>query len=126
MGYDAICSFDLESCLKKLGLKEKGRVQQVVTHEILKNIEPFIPFDAAEKYENPGKLIDSGHIEDESDIVWNTPYARKHYYHPKQNFQEKGESENGGPGRGAYWADRYLQNGGKIEIEQAARKAARK
>lgn len=126
MSYAYECNFNLENCLKNLGLDEKGRVQQVVTHEFLKGVEPFVPFDIAGKYENPGRLIESGHIENETEIVWNTPYARKHYYHPEQNFQGKGESENGGPGRGAFWADRYVQNGGREELEQAARNEVKK
>ena len=32
--------------------------------------------------------------------------ARRLYYHPEYNFQEKGDSETGGEGRGGYWAAR--------------------
>lgn len=117
--YDAICSFNLDDCIKELGLEEKGRVQQVVTDEFLRNVESYVPFDVAEKYENPGRLKDSGHIEDETDIVWKTPYARRLHYHEEYKFQ-------GAPMRGAYWAERYLQDGGREEIEQAARKAVKK
>ena len=123
--HDSICTFNLDDCIKTLGLEERGRVQQVVTNEFKKNVEPYVPLDVAEKYENPGRLIDSGHIENETDVVWNTPYARRMYYHPEYNFAEKGDSESGGTGRGGYWADRYMQNGGRDEIEQAARKAVK-
>lgn len=119
MSYNYVCTFNLDDCLKKLGIDEKGRVQKVVTNEFLKNVEPYIPFDLAGKYENPGRLIDSGHIEEETDIVWTTPYARRLYHHEEYQFQ-------GGPMRGAFWPQRYMQNGGREEIEQAARKAVKK
>ena len=113
------CSFNLEDCIKKLGLEERGKVQQFVTNEFMKNVQPFVPFDLAGKYDNPGRLIDSCHIEDGTDVVWSTPYARRLYYHPEYNFQ-------GAPMRGAYWADRYMQNGGREEIEKGVRAEIRK
>lgn len=120
------CNFDLEDCIKKMGLEEGGSVQQFVTNEFKKNVQPFVPFDIAGKYENPGQLIDSCHIENETDVVWNTPYARRLHYHPEYHFQGKGKSEKGGTGRGGNWADRYMQNGGKKELEQGARRIAGK
>lgn len=114
---DYQCSFNLDDCIKKLGLEERGKVQQFVTNEFMKNVQSFVPFDLAGKYEKPGRLIDSCHIEDGTDVVWSTPYARRLYYHPEYNFQEA-------PMRGAYWADRYMQNGGREEIEQGARRIA--
>ena len=116
---DYQCSFNLEDCIKKLGLEERGKVQQFVTNEFMKNVQPFVPFDLAGKYDNPGRLIDSCHIEDGTDVVWSTPYARRLYYHPEYNFQ-------GAPMRGAYWADRYMQNGGREEIEKGIRAEIRK
>lgn len=112
------CTFHLGDCIKKLGLEERGRVQQYVTNEFMKNVQPFVPFDVAGKFENPGRLIDSCHIENGTDVVWNTPYARRLYYHPEYDFQ-------GAPMRGGYWADRYMQNGGREEIEQGVRRIVR-
>ena len=117
--YDSFCNFNLDDCLKTLGLDEGGRVQQFVTNEFKKNVEPFVPFDLAGKYENPGQLKDSCHIENGTDVVWNTPYARNLYYHPDYDFQ-------GAPTRGAYWADRYLQDGGLEELEKGAREIVKK
>ena len=113
------CSFNLDDCIKKLGLEERGKIQQFVTNEFMKNVQPFVPFDLAGKYETPGRLIDSCDIEDGTDVVWSTPYARHLYYHPEYNFQ-------GAPMRGAYWADRYMQNGGREEIEKGVRAEIRK
>lgn len=117
--YDYACSFNLNDCMKTLGIDEGGRVQQYVTNEFKKNVEPYVPFDLAGKYENPGRLIESCHIENETDVVWNTPYARRLYYHPEYNFQ-------GAPLRGGYWADRYMQNGGRDELEQGAKEIVKK
>lgn len=116
---DYHCTFNLNNCIKTLGLAERGRVQQFVTQEFAKNVEPFVPFDLAGKYDNPGRLTDSCHRENGTDVVWSTPYARRLYYHPKYEFQ-------GSPMRGGYWADRYMQSGGREEIQQGARRIARK
>ncbi|MGN0384599.1 MAG: minor capsid protein [Lachnospiraceae bacterium] len=112
---DYQCTFNLEKCIKTLGLEERGRVQQFVTNEFMKNVQPYVPYDVAKKYELPGRLIDSCHIENGTDVVWSTPYARRLYYHPEYDFQ-------GAPMRGGYWAERYMQNGGRVEIEQGARR----
>ena len=117
--HNYVCNFNLDDCIRTLGLDVKGRVQQFVTNEFKKNVEPYVPFDEAEKYEEPGRLIESGHIENDTDVVWNTPYARRLYYHPEYNFQ-------GAPLRGGYWADRYMQNGGLKELEQGAREVVKK
>lgn len=113
------CTFNLDDCIRKLGLEEKGRIQQFVTTEFKKNVQSFVPLDIAEKYENPGRLIDSCYIENDTDVVWNTPYARNLYYHPEYNFQ-------GSPMRGGYWADRYMQEGGQKEIEDGVRRLVSK
>ena len=120
--YDYVCTFNLDDCIKKLGLEEKGRVQQVVDETFLSGVENFVPQDT-------GALIESSirkSIVGSGEIVWDVDNkARRLYYHPEYNFAEKGDSENGGTGRGAYWADRYMQNGGREKIEQAARKAVK-
>ena len=40
--YNSVCNFNLDDCIKKLGLDEKGRVQQFVTSEFKKNVESYI------------------------------------------------------------------------------------
>lgn len=107
------------SMIEKLGLEEGGRVQQMVDCEFLKNVEPFVPLDEAGLYENPGTLVNSGILDTvigSGEIVWDTPYARDLYYHDNFQFQ-------GAPQRGAYWADRYLQDGGLKQIEEIAGKS---
>ncbi len=117
--YSFVCDFGLEYCLKTIGLVEMGRVQKVGTEYFKKNVQSFVPFDEAGIYENPGRLVESCHTENGTDVVWDTPYARRLYYHPEYSFQ-------GAPMRGGYWADRYVQNGGREQIEQVARAEVKK
>lgn len=141
MKFDYQCNFNLQDCIKTLGLDERGRVQQVVTNAILELSEPYIPF-------SEGALMASGHIENGTDIVWNTPYARYMWngivYEDPVLHCAGFQTENGwrsrkdvqkvptdrelqyhnGSLRGKRWVDRMLQNGGREKIERMARKAA--
>ena len=122
MKYDYEVQFDLKACIQDLGLNERGRVQKVVTEAVLMLSEPYVPFDEAGLYGDPGALIRSGRTEGK-DVVWGTGgefgvnYARRLYYHPEYNFQ-------GAPRRGGYWVDRMLMEGGLKKIEQMAQKEA--
>lgn len=119
MPFDYEVKFNLDDCVKKLGLEEKGRVQQFVTNEVLRLSEPYVPFDEANLYGNPGALKRSGRPENNNtEAVWGGDgaiYARRLYYHPEYNFQ-------GAPMRGGNWVDRMLQNGGMKAIEDGARR----
>lgn len=141
MKFDYQCNFNLQDCIKTLGLDEKGRAQQVVTNAVLELSEPYIPFEE-------GALMTSGHIENGTDIVWNTPYARYMWngivYEDPDLHCAGFMTENGWRSRkdvqkvptdrelqyhngtlhGKRWVDRMLQNGGREKIEQMARKAA--
>lgn len=117
MAYDKICTFDLGDCIKTLGLDEKGRVVNFIAHEIKRLSDDYVPYDIAGKYVWPGRLKDTATVEDKTDVVWDTPYARRWYYE-EAKFQ-------GEPVRGRKWVDKMLQNGGLKEIEDGARKKAR-
>lgn len=143
MGINIQCDFNLGDCLKTLGLEERGRVQQVVTNAVLELSEPYLPFDE-------GDLLASGHIENDTDVVWNTPYARYMWngivYEDPELHCAGFETENGwrsrkgvqkvpterklkyhnGALRGSHWVERMLQDGGRKEIEKMAREAVRK
>ena len=143
MAVEYQCSFNLDKCIRTLGLEERGRVQQIVTNEVLRLSSPYIPFDQ-------GGLLASGRIENDTDIVWNTPYAQYMWngivYEDPELHCAGFKTENGwfsrkdvqkvptsrsleyknGNQRGSHWADRMLQNGGLEEIEKAAREAVRK
>lgn len=144
---DYQCTFNLQDCIRGLGLDEKGRVQQFVTNEVLRLSDDYIPFDE-------GSLKDSGHIENDTDVVWGgavAPYAHYMwegivYEDPELHcagFQvkdggwrsRKGVQKvptdrpleyQGAPMRGDHWVPRMLQNGGLQKIEAGARKEAGK
>ena len=121
--YSFVCDFNLDDCLKTLGLDEMGRVQQAVDTAFLKGVQPFTPWDEGALYDSAIResVVGSGEIVFDVDDK-----ARRLYYHPEYNFQEKGDSETGGEGRGGYWAARYMQNGGREQIEREAREAVTK
>jgi len=144
-GRDYQCTFNLEECIRTLGLNEKGRVQQYVTNEVLRLSDPYIPFDE-------GALKGSGHIENETDVVWGGQaalYVRYMWngivYEDPDLHCAGFEAADGGwrsrkgvkkvptdrlieyrgaPLRGAYWVPRMLQNGGLRQIEAGARREA--
>lgn len=139
MGVDYQCTFNLKDCIETLGLNERGRVQQVVTNEVLRLSDSYIPFDE-------GTLKDSGHIEEDTDVVWNTPYARYMWngivyedpelhcagFKTENGWRSRRDVEkvptnrklqyHGGKLRGDHWVDRMMMNGGREEIEKAARR----
>ena len=143
MRFDYQCTFNLDDCIRTLGLDEKGRVQQVVTQAVLDLSEPYVPLDE-------GDLLASGHIENDTDIVWNTPYARymwngivyedpdlhcagfktENGWRSRKDVQKVPSDRNlqyyNGAHRGSHWVDRMLQEGGREEIERQAREAVRK
>ena len=143
MKFDFKCDFDLKDCIETLGLEERGRVQQVVTQQVLTLSEVYIPFDQ-------GTLLTSGRIVNDTDIVWSTPYARYMWngivYEDPQLHCAGFLTENGwksrkdvqkvptdrklqyqnGNLRGPRWVDRMMQNGGREKIERAAREAVKK
>lgn len=132
-------SFNVGKCLETLGLEEHGRIQRLVADEILRLSEPYVPLDQED-------LKDSGHIENDTDVVWDTPYAQYMWngivYEDPDLHCAGFKTENGwrsrkdvqkvpttrsmkyqnGSLRGAHWADKMLQNGGLEKIEQAVRK----
>lgn len=136
--------FDVNRCIKNLGLDEGGRVQQVVTNEVINLSEPYVPFDE-------GDLAASVRIENGTDAVWRMPYS--HYmwggivyedpvlhcagfqvedggWRSRKGVQKvptdrKLEYQNGSL-RGPMWVPRMLQNGGARKIEDKARKAVGK
>lgn len=142
---DYQCTFNLQDCIRSLGMEERGRVQQYVANEVLMLSDPYVPFDQ-------GGLKDSGHVENGTDVVWGGQaalYARYMwngivYEDPELHCagfeigdggwkSRKGVQKvptdrlleyRGAPLRGAYWVPRMLQNGGLSQIEAGARREA--
>lgn len=143
--FDYVCNFNLDKCIRTMGLEERGRVQKVVTDEVLRLSDDYVPFAK-------GTLRASGHIENDTEIVWNTPYA--HYmwngivYVDPDLHCAGFKTENGwrsrkditkvpsdpvrklqyhnGSNRSDHWVERMMQDGGRELIEQAARAEAGK
>lgn len=141
------CTFHLGDCIKKLGLEERGRVQQYVTNQVLELSEPYVPF-------RTGDLLVSGRIENGTDVVWDgeaAPYAHYMwegivYEDPELHCAGFQVADGGwrsrkdvnkvptkrklqyynGSDRGDHWVPRMLQDGGLEKIEQGARKEAGK
>lgn len=144
--YGCMLSLDTRKLMQRLGIEEQGRVQRVVSEEILHLCDPYVPF-------SKGFLSDSGHVENYTDIVWNTPYAHYMYegivyedpelhcagFKTENGWRSRKSSEekevpqkvpterrleyNNGSRRGAHWVDRMLQNGGRKKVEDTARRA---
>ena len=146
MGLHYKCDFNLQDCMHTLGVEERGRVQQVVTDEVLRLSDNYVPFQE-------GGLKASGHIENQTDVVWSTPYARYMwngvvYVDPDLHCagfktengwrSRKGVKKipllipprklqyNNGSKRSDHWVDRMLQDDGLDAIEKAARLEAGK
>ena len=121
--FDYQCTFNLQDCIKRLGLDEKGRVQRTIDETFLCGVEPFVPF-------LDGTLISSARLHTvigSGTIIWDAENkARRLYYGEKDwNWSNGGVQMEGGL-RGPYWAERYIQNGGRKDIEDAAREEAGK
>ena len=141
------CTFNLDDCIKTLGLEEKGRVQQHVTNQVLELSDPYIPF-------REGGLKASGHIENGTDVVWGgksalyAPYMWGGIVYEDPQLHCAGfplkdggwASRKGvnkvptdrklkyynGPDRGDHWVPRMLQDGGLEKIEDGVRRIVRK
>ena len=77
--YDVRASVNIKSCgeiLKKRGLEDGGKVQQIIDSEVLRRSDPLVPKDT-------GMLIDSGILSTDigsGEVNYETPYAAKQYY----------------------------------------------
>ena len=143
MTFDYETDFNLNDCINAMGLEERGMVQQFVTDQVLLLSDEYIPFDE-------GGLKDSGHIENGTDIVWNTPYAHYQWngiiyedpvlhcagfktdkgWRARRGVQkiptDRKLTYGNGPLRGPKWVERMMNNGGRDEIEKGAREMAKR
>lgn len=92
--------FDKEKAMKKFGIDDGGRVQYYIDSQCLRLSNEKAPFDQK-------TLIESGinnTIKGSGEIKYDTPYARRLYYHPEYDF-----SKEKNPEAGAYWFERMKQ-----------------
>lgn len=121
---------DAATMLKNHGLNPDGRVQEFFTSKIMRKAGPYVPFSA-------GALRDSARIsEDKCAIIYDTPYARYHWFgnlmvdpvtgkgafysptygfwsRPGVNNKKKTDRDlnyNGAPLRGPRWVERCWIN----------------
>ena len=137
--YGVELSLDTRRCMERLGIEERGRVQRRVCEEIIRLCDPYIPFEQ-------GYLRNTGHVEDNTNVVWNGPYAHYMYegivyedpklhcagfwtqqgWRSRKNVQKVPSDRrieyHNGSRRSNHWVDRMLQNGGRSKIEQVARR----
>ena len=120
--YNYRCTFDLQDCIKKLGLEEGGYVQQEVDKAFLRGVGPYTPEDTGTLIASapPHTIIGSG------EIIWDAEKKARRLYYGEEDWNWSHDGVQEGGLRGPYWAERYFQNGGKQEIEDAARKAVKK
>lgn len=124
-----------EKILTDKGLNDGGKVQRFFTSEVMRVSNPYVPFRA-------GALQASARIADDSaGIIYDTPYARYHwygklmvdpitkkgaFYNPKtgrfwsrpntpKELTEKDLKYNGAPLRGPRWVERaWIDHGAKV------------
>lgn len=122
MGFDFHLDFNMDKCMRNLGLDEQGRVQRVIDETFLMGVEPYVPMDT-------GLLIGSARLHTQigsGEIVWNAENKARHLYYGEDSWNWSNGGVQEGGLRGPYWAHRYIQNGGREQVERAARKAVRK
>lgn len=138
--FECSVSLDTRRCMERLGIAERGRVQRVMCEKILLLCDAYVPF-------SEGYLRDTGHVENNSEIVWNGPYAHYMYegivyedpelhcagfktengWRSRKNIQKVPSDRrlhyNNGSRRGDHWVDRMMDSGGRREVEEAVRRA---
>lgn len=122
MTFDYQCAFNLDACIKKLGLEEHGRVQRRVDETFLIGVEPFVPMDT-------GLLKDSARLHTDigaGEIVWDAENKARRLYYGENDWNWLNGGVQEGGLRGPYWAERYIQNGGREEIEKVAREEVKR
>jgi hypothetical protein len=99
--------------------------QRFVDNEVLKQSEPYLPFQT-------GGLRDAGiagTIPGSGEVVWNGPYARYQYYgkvmvgRAPKDLTDRDLTYHGAPKRGAFWFERMMADRGR-QIIAGARKIA--
>ena len=93
----------------KLNMGRIAKLTKAVHTDMVQS--QVIPFDTG-NLQNTQTFVDySDSASGKITIAFNTPYARRLYYHPEFNFTK---SEN--PNAKGRWADDYLENGSKKDF----------
>ena len=124
-GMTVVTNLDsIGTMLKKRGLEPSGRVQKLLTNEVARHMDKYVPMQQ-------GVLKNTRIIEDDS-ITFIQPYARYHYYGklmvgraPKE-LTDKDMTYHGAPTRGPFWDKRMWQDKGGVILDKIARAAGGK
>lgn len=125
---------DAKEILARQGLEEGGAVQKFFTNELARLSDPYVPADDAMVLKNSVSLTTDG-----DGIIYNTPYAKYHWYGKLMvdsvtgsSYGRAGEQKiltdidmqyKGAPKRGPYWVQRaYIDNKDELlrELENKA------
>lgn len=90
----------------KLGVNKKGRVQRLVTDEVMKNLPDFMP-------RGSGELIESMEKTAPNRIRVSTPYARFLYFGKTKSGKHVQYSRELNPNAGPHWDRRMVAERGR-------------
>lgn len=93
------CKLDgANAILKEIGLDEGGKVQRFFSSEIMRISNPYLPFKG-------GALQASARLTDKGDgIIYDTPYARYHWYGKLMVDPVTGKGAFYNPQTGRFWS----------------------
>lgn len=122
MKFDMQIDLNRNTCLRNLGIDENGHVQRVIDSTFMMGVEVYVPLDT-------GLLKDSARLHTvvgSGEIVWDAENKARRLYYGEEDWNWSNGGVQEGGQRGPYWAHRYVQEGGRKQIEKAARRAVRK
>lgn len=99
----------------KLGVNAKGRVQNLVTDEVMKNLPDFMP-------KQSGELIASMEKTQPNRIRVTTPYARFLFFGKTRSGKNVQYSRDENPGAGPHWDRRMVAERGRAITEKVQRR----
>ena len=100
--------------MAKLGVDERGKVQQHVTEEVFRRIGPYIPFKS-------GNLRGTAFVKTPTSIrVW-ARYARVQFFGVTKSGKPFNYNRNGNPKAGSHWDRRLMADEGAAIVADANR-----
>ncbi|HWQ76557.1 MAG TPA: minor capsid protein [Syntrophomonas sp.] len=124
-GMTVVTNLDnIDTMLKKRGLEPSGRVQKLLTDEVARYMDKYVPMQQG--------ILKNTRIIEEDSITFIQPYSRYHYYGklmvgraPKE-LTDKDMTYHGAPTRGPFWDRRMWQDKGSIIMDKIAKAAGGK
>ena len=114
----------IQEIIFKQGLQKKGKIQKLLTSEVARLSDPYVPF-------RTGTLKSSTRTIHPDKVIYHAPYARYQYYGkvmvgpPPKTVTDIDLTYNGSPMRGAFWAKRMWKDRGKEIIKTLQRMVKR-